>query len=85
MAYCAGGDDKEVHVFDGRTNGTIVQPRGPLDFGWDPVFECAEGVEGVTSGVTYAEMDKADKNKVSHRAKAFEQLKAFMASKKAKA
>lgn len=49
------------------------------------MFECAEGVEGVTSGVTYAEMDKADKNKVSHRAKAFEQLKAFMASKKAKA
>ena len=28
------GVGEEVHVFDGRTDGNIVQPRGPLDFGW---------------------------------------------------
>jgi inosine triphosphate pyrophosphatase len=33
IAYTAGVG-KEVHVFDGRTDGTIVRPRGPLDFGW---------------------------------------------------
>lgn len=35
---------------DGRTPGKIVPARGPLDFGWDPVFEPDEG-----GGKTYAE------------------------------
>ncbi len=40
-ALCMFGysDGKEVHVFEGRTNGTIVEPRGPRDFGWDPCFQ----------------------------------------------
>lgn len=38
FALCAG-PGQEVRLFDGRTPGRIVQPRGPLDFGWDPVFE----------------------------------------------
>ncbi len=25
-------------VFEGRTPGTIVPPRGPTDFGWDPMY-----------------------------------------------
>ena len=28
------GVGEEVHVFDGRTDGNIVEARGPLDFGW---------------------------------------------------
>ena len=28
-----------MHTFDGRTPGIIVSARGPLDFGWDPVFQ----------------------------------------------
>jgi inosine triphosphate pyrophosphatase len=28
VGYCAGGADREVHVFEGRTDGCIVQPRG---------------------------------------------------------
>ena len=38
---------------------------------WDPIFE-ADG-----HGKTFAEMDKAVKNKMSHRAKALEKLVAF--------
>jgi inosine triphosphate pyrophosphatase len=26
-------------IFEGRTAGTIVLPRGPARFGWDPCFE----------------------------------------------
>ena len=32
-------DGNEIHVFEGRTNGQIVEPRGPRDFGWDPCFQ----------------------------------------------
>jgi len=31
--------DSEPVLFQGRTEGKIVSARGPLDFGWDPVFE----------------------------------------------
>eukprot|EP00520_Triparma_pacifica_P018133 CAMPEP_0118633868 /NCGR_PEP_ID=MMETSP0785-20121206/1230_1 /TAXON_ID=91992 /ORGANISM="Bolidomonas pacifica, Strain CCMP 1866" /LENGTH=584 /DNA_ID=CAMNT_0006524779 /DNA_START=104 /DNA_END=1855 /DNA_ORIENTATION=- len=68
VAYCEG-PGKPVHLFDGRTNGKIVPPRGPLDFGWDPVFECSEG-DASSNGVTYAEMDKDVKNRISHRGRA---------------
>ncbi|KAK6026093.1 tRNA dimethylallyltransferase [Ostertagia ostertagi] len=50
----------------GRCPGHIVSPRGPPDFGWDPCFQ----PEGYLQ--TFAEMDKATKNKISHRAKALE-------------
>ena len=63
------GPGKEVHVFDGRTDGKIVPPRGSLDFGWDPVFEPNE-----SGGKTYAEMDKGDKNQISHRGRSLTKL-----------
>ena len=49
-ALCMFGysDGSEVHVFEGRTNGTIVDPRGPRDFGWDPCFQ-PDGYNQVTS------------------------------------
>ena len=37
FAYCAGPDE-EPETFIGRCDGTIVSPRGPTDFGWDPIF-----------------------------------------------
>jgi len=76
VAYCEG-QGKAVYLFDGRTNGKIVHPRGPLEFGWDPIFECSDGGEE-SIGLTYAEMDKEVKNRVSHRGKAFEKLKSFL-------
>ncbi|KAI1468490.1 Ham1-like protein [Daldinia caldariorum] len=64
------GPGHEVFLFQGRTKGKIVPPRGPTTFGWDPIFEY--------DGQTYAEMDKAAKNKISHRFKALEKLRAWI-------
>lgn len=38
IAYMAP-DLKEPELFIGKTPGKIVEPRGPRDFGWDPVFQ----------------------------------------------
>lgn len=61
------------HLFEGVINGTIRhEPTGSNGFGYDPIFE----PEGYT--VTFAEMDLALKNKISHRALAMQQLIAFL-------
>ncbi|KAI2623270.1 inosine triphosphatase [Hypoxylon sp. NC1633] len=66
------GPGQEVLLFEGRTAGKIVPPRGPAVFGWDAIFEY--------DGQTYAEMGKAEKNKISHRFKALEKLRAWIES-----
>eukprot|EP00656_Telonema_subtile_P023342 TRINITY_DN2475_c0_g1_i5.p2 TRINITY_DN2475_c0_g1~~TRINITY_DN2475_c0_g1_i5.p2 ORF type:complete len:128 (+),score=38.76 TRINITY_DN2475_c0_g1_i5:125-508(+) len=71
FAYSASKDAKPM-IFSGRTEGKIVQARGPTDFGWDPVFQ-PDGFEE-----TYAEMDKSVKNTISHRGRALEKLKTFL-------
>ena len=63
------GPGKDVHVFDGRTQGSIVPARGRLDFGWDPIFKPDEG-----EGKTYAEMSTEAKNKISHRSRSLDKL-----------
>ncbi|KAJ0393063.1 hypothetical protein P43SY_005877 [Pythium insidiosum] len=68
FAYARSAQDEPM-VFVGQTHGTIVPARGPNTFGWDPVFE-PKGYD-----VTYAEMDKATKNTISHRFKSLEKLK----------
>ncbi|KAK6435768.1 nucleoside triphosphate pyrophosphohydrolase ham1 [Oleoguttula sp. CCFEE 5521] len=65
FAYCEG-PGKEVLIFQGRTQGKIVEARGPTSFGWDACFEY--------DGQTYAEMLKAEKNQISHRGKALAKL-----------
>ncbi|KAK5082525.1 nucleoside triphosphate pyrophosphohydrolase ham1 [Lithohypha guttulata] len=70
FAYCAGPGQQPI-LFQGRTDGKLVPARGPSNFGWDPCFEY--------KGQTYAEMDKEEKNKISHRGKALEKLKAWLA------
>ena len=72
FAYATGPDDAEPKVFVGRTHGRIVPARGPRDFGWDPVFE-PDGYDE-----TYAEMDKATKNAISHRFRALEKFRAYV-------
>ncbi|KAF3925988.1 Nucleoside-triphosphatase [Dactylellina cionopaga] len=64
------GPGFEPLIFQGRTEGKIVCPRGPPKFGWDPIFEY--------EGETYAEMDKEKKNGISHRYKALEKFKQFL-------
>ena len=70
------GPGAEPSVYVGRTPGRIVAPRGPPEFGWDPVFEPEEG-----GGKTYAEMDKADKDRISHRGRALALFKRDLESR----
>uniref|UniRef100_A0A915ECV3 Inosine triphosphate pyrophosphatase n=1 Tax=Ditylenchus dipsaci TaxID=166011 RepID=A0A915ECV3_9BILA len=64
------GIDKPVHIFQGKVEGSIVPPRGPTNFGWDPCFEPS----GFSQ--TFAEMSAEMKNSISHRSLALQQLKA---------
>ncbi|WP_443748872.1 RdgB/HAM1 family non-canonical purine NTP pyrophosphatase [Asticcacaulis solisilvae] len=59
-------------VFEGRIDGTLVKPRGAKGFGYDPIFQ-PEGFE-----TTFAEMDADAKDAISHRSRAFAQLKAAL-------
>ncbi|CAJ0766463.1 13957_t:CDS:2, partial [Entrophospora sp. SA101] len=38
FAYSSGQNDEPI-LFEGRTNGKIVEARGPNNFGWDPIFQ----------------------------------------------
>lgn len=61
--------DGHEEIFDGRVNGTLVWPiRGKVGHGYDPMFQ----PDGYS--MTFAEMDPAEKNRVSHRADAFQKL-----------
>eukprot|EP00542_Grammatophora_oceanica_P010591 CAMPEP_0194039228 /NCGR_PEP_ID=MMETSP0009_2-20130614/11372_1 /TAXON_ID=210454 /ORGANISM="Grammatophora oceanica, Strain CCMP 410" /LENGTH=573 /DNA_ID=CAMNT_0038681989 /DNA_START=5 /DNA_END=1726 /DNA_ORIENTATION=- len=73
FAFTTGPEAEDVHVFEGRTDGTIVPPRGKLDFGWDPVFEPNEG-----GGKTYAEQSKEEKNAISHRSRSMAKLQEYL-------
>lgn len=65
-------DGKET-FFDGVVEGTIRYERsGSGGFGYDPIFQ-PDGY-----GITFAEMSMAEKNSISHRAKAVERLVAFL-------
>ena len=62
----------QIKVFEGKTSGQIVPPRGSRDFGWDPIFQPNGHSE------TYAELDKSVKNTISHRFRALDKLKAYL-------
>ena len=65
--------DGREYFFDGIVNGRIItEKRGREGFGYDPVF-VPEG-----SDRTFAEMPLNEKNKISHRARAFEKLRIFL-------
>ncbi|TNF20155.1 MAG: RdgB/HAM1 family non-canonical purine NTP pyrophosphatase [Rhodobacteraceae bacterium] len=63
LAWPDGHDE----VFEGHVEGTLVWPiRGADGFGYDPMFR-PEGYD-----LTFGEMDRWEKNKISHRARAIE-------------
>ena len=64
------------YFFEGVVNGSITSDaRGRDGFGYDPLF-IPDG-----SRLTFAEMDLAEKNRISHRAKAVKELVNFLVSK----
>ncbi|MBT5023038.1 RdgB/HAM1 family non-canonical purine NTP pyrophosphatase [Candidatus Woesearchaeota archaeon] len=65
----------KVKVFEGKVLGTIVKPCGDSHFGWDPIFK-PKG-----SKKTFAQMSAEEKNKISHRKKAFIKLKKYLDNK----
>ncbi|MFJ6025414.1 RdgB/HAM1 family non-canonical purine NTP pyrophosphatase [Brevundimonas sp. NPDC092305] len=65
--------DGPAVVVEGRVDGLLTfPPRGNRGFGYDPVF-IPEGHDQ-----TFGEMDPATKDAISHRARAFEKLKAAL-------
>ncbi len=66
---CLAWPDGHDEIFRGEVSGRLVWPmRGELGFGFDPIFL----PDGET--VTFGEMDPAKKQRMSHRAVAFEKL-----------
>ena len=71
---CVAWPDGHLETFLGAVHGTVAfPPRGGRGFGYDPIFT----PEGRTE--TFGEMDPAEKHGISHRARAFEKLKAACA------
>ena len=69
VALAAFPDGSEVWA-EGVMDGTIAaEARGENGFGYDPVFEPVGG-----GGRTFAEMDAAEKDAMSHRGRAFRAL-----------
>jgi len=67
--YCVlvlRGPDGSEQVFDGRCDGVLApEPVGGAGFGYDPLF--------IPAGhdCTYAQLAEAEKNKISHRGRAW--------------
>jgi XTP/dITP diphosphohydrolase len=70
LAYVDGGQEKVVR---GECEGAIIaERRGDGGFGYDPVFYVAQYER------TMAELTMDEKNAISHRARALEQLRASL-------
>jgi XTP/dITP diphosphohydrolase len=66
--------ESDVHVAEGSCEGSIARaPRGNGGFGYDPLFIVAG-----QDGKAMAELSEADKNKISHRARAVHSLRSIL-------
>lgn len=73
LALPDGRSAVEVGLFE----GTVArEPRGTGGFGYDPIFRPADQPEG--SERTLAEYSAEEKNRVSHRARAFRALEPYL-------
>lgn len=69
-ALAVAWPDGPCLVVEGRVDGRLTfPPRGDKGFGYDPIF-IPEGCD-----LTFGEMDPAEKDAISHRARAFRKLK----------
>lgn len=72
-ALAVAWPDGTCVVVEGRVDGQVVwPPRGERGFGYDPIFQ-PDGHD-----LTFGEMDPAAKDAMSHRALAFDRLKAVL-------
>ena len=68
-------DGKTLQTFSGTVEGIIAhKPRGTEGFGYDPVFFYPPMQK------TFAQLTSQEKNRISHRFHAFQQLKNFLVS-----
>ncbi len=66
-------DENGSRFFEGRIYGNLLEKRfGGNGFGYDPIF-VPENHE-----ISFAEMSAEEKNKISHRKRAFEKLLSFL-------
>lgn len=69
----------ELHVRRGTCRGRIArEPRGTGGFGYDPIFEPAAEPPG---GRTLGQWSAAEKNEISHRARAAARMAPFLSSR----
>lgn len=62
----------KVTFFEGAISGHITcEKRGTMGFGYDPIF-IPDGYS-----ITFAEMNAAEKNRISHRARALEEFSRY--------
>jgi XTP/dITP diphosphohydrolase len=62
-----------TELFEGRIDGKLTfPPRGEKGFGYDPIF-IPDGYD-----ITFAEINPAEKNRISHRARAFQKFLVFL-------
>nr|WP_025829126.1 RdgB/HAM1 family non-canonical purine NTP pyrophosphatase [Acetobacter persici] len=67
---CLAYPDGTTRSFEGRVDGSITwPPRGEKGHGYDPIFT------PTGESRTFAEMAEAEKNAISHRARAFQAFK----------
>ena len=72
-ALAVAWPDGPAVVVEGRIDGTLcMPPRGDRGFGYDPMFIPAG------TDLTFGEMGPAEKDLISHRARAFAALKAAL-------
>ena len=73
LVFVRNADDPQPIIAEGEWHGEIVdQPRGAGGFGYDPYFFLPE------RGITSAELDAAEKNRLSHRGLALDRLVAAL-------
>ena len=74
VAALAWPDGRELHA-EGACEGILTtRPRGVGGFGYDPIF-VPEGWER-----TMAELEPGEKDRISHRGRAFRALRELLAS-----
>ena len=68
--------DRNEYFFEGIVKGKIIrEAKGNNGFGYDPIFQPENYF------LSFAQLDKEEKNKISHRAKAFRKLINFLKGK----